>query len=114
MMRAQTRATTAVITLLEAQHKALLIGDLERLGKMEAELPKAFARLERDGGTLEALLQIKQTAARNAQLLTAAQAGVAVARGQLSAARSPGLTTYDAQGRALANGRSPSRDLARR
>jgi hypothetical protein len=114
MMGGRSRTSTQVMDLLEAQRTALLEGDLDRLGKMEAELSKAFVRLNRDGGKLSALEQIKAGAARNAQLLVSAQAGVAAARAHLSAARAPDLTTYDAQGRSQATTPSNSRELARR
>lgn len=114
MIGLRKRATAAVTDLLEAQHKALLVGDLEALGKMTAALEKAFASLGKEGGDRAALAQIKDAAARNARLLTAAQAGIAAARGHLSKGRSPGLTTYDASGRTQASAASHSRDLARR
>ncbi len=114
MIGARKPASDVVASLLEVQRTALLAGDLKRLDKMAKELPQAFARLERDGGNQPALEQIRAAAARNARLLTAAQAGVAAARGHLSASRAPGLTTYDAQGRSQASQASQSRDLARR
>lgn len=103
-----------VADLLEEQHKALLAGDLDRLGKMAGALQTAFTRLEKDGGEATALARIKEAAARNARLLTAAQAGVAAARGHLSSARTPGLTTYNAQGQSQATAAGQTRDLARR
>ncbi len=114
MIGASNAATANVVMLLDAQHKALLAGDLTTLGKMEDDLQQAFKRLERDGGPHEVLSQIKEAAARNARLVIAAQAGVAQVQALLSSARSPDLTTYDAQGRARVSAASQSRDLARR
>ncbi|MBL4628208.1 MAG: recombinase family protein [Roseicyclus sp.] len=114
MIGLRKSASQQVTYLLETQHKALLGGDLDRLGRMAPELERGFERLRRDGATHEDLSRIKDAAARNARLLTAAQAGVAQARSHLQSSRSPELTTYDAQGRSHAGIPATSHTLARR
>lgn len=114
MMALRKSAVQGVEEVLEAQHRALLTGDLAALGTMSPTLKRAFDRLRREGGPKGALVQIKDAAARNARLLTAAQAGVATARAHLSSSRSTMLTTYGADGRSHAGSAPTSRTLARR
>lgn len=114
MMGLRKSASAGVSDLLEAQHDALLNGDLDALGSMAAALERGFDRLRREGGAKTALAQIKDAAARNARLLSAAQTGVATARAHLSASRSTTLTTYGPDGRSQGGAASASRTLARR
>lgn len=114
MMGLRKSAARCVSEIMDTQQKALLGGDLDVLGRMAPELERAFERLRRDGGTTAELASIKDTAARNARLLTAAQAGVAAARAHLQSSRSTELTTYDAYGRARVGVPAASRTLARR
>lgn len=107
-------ATTRVADLLDAQHKALLAGDLAILAKMAPALEAAFEKLRRAGGPTDGLASIKEAAARNARLLSAAQAGVSSARAHLSSSRTTPLTTYGADGRSQHSASTPSRTLARR
>lgn len=113
-MRMRKSAVSGVTDMLEAQHKALLSGDLDALGSMAEALERAFERLRREGGAKAVLTQIKDAAARNARLLSAAQAGVAAARAHLSSSRSTTLTTYGPDGRSQGGAASASRTLARR
>lgn len=85
--------------LLEVQHEALLIGNLDVLGQMAPDLECAFKRLAREKASADELGLIKECAARNARLLLAAQTGVSAARSRLTMARNPSLTTYGADGR---------------
>lgn len=114
MMGLRKSAVQGVSDLLEVQHVALLSGDVEALGRMTPELERAFTRLRRDGGPKAEVVRIKESAARNARLVAAAQAGVAQARAHLQASRSTELTTYDAYGRSHQGVTAPSRTLARR
>lgn len=114
MMGLRKPATQCVTDLLEVQHKALLAGDLDVLGRMAPELERAFARLRRDRGTKKDVSHIKSAAERNARLLMAAQAGVASARARLTSSRSTELTTYGADGQSQAIAATANRTFARR
>ncbi|WP_461428688.1 hypothetical protein [Gymnodinialimonas sp.] len=103
-----------VSDLLEAQHRALLSGDLDVLGRMAPELERAFERLRRERGAKDDVARIKAAAERNARLLMAAQAGVASARARLTSSRSPELTTYGANGKSQTDAAAVSRTFARR
>lgn len=107
-------AAQAVADLLALQHKALLTGDLESLGQMAPDLERAFARLGREGASKPHLEGIKDTAARNARMLQAAQEGVSAARAHLQKSRSPQLTTYGADGTMRACAPAASHTFARR
>lgn len=114
MIRLRKAAGRCVLDLLEAQHEALLCGNLKVLGDMAPELERAFARLGRERAQKVELSNIKECAARNARLLSAAQAGISQARAHLDRSRGAALTTYDAQGRSHAGLAAVSRTLARR
>lgn len=114
MMGLRKPAAKQILGMLAAQHEALLGGDLDVLGRMAPELEHVFARLRRERGSKEELVQIKTAAARNARLLMAAQAGVASARARLSASRSTQLTTYGANGKSQTDTSAASRTIARR
>lgn len=114
MIGARKSALTQAAEVLEVQYRALLGGDLTRLGHMAPDLEQAFNRLRRDGAAPHEVAPLMVAAARNARLIQAAQSGVAQARAHLSAARLPELTTYDAKGRSRAGIAQPSRTLSRR
>ena len=113
MIGSRGTAVAALEDLLARQHRALLAGDLTSLEGMDTALERAFGRLGRDGADRDALRRLRTSAARNADLIRAAQAGVAQARASLRAARSVPLSTYDASGRARPTAPAPSRLLAR-
>lgn len=114
MMGLRKPAVRTILDMLDAQHQALLSGNLEVLGQMAPDLERAFERLGREGGSKAEVTLIKECAVRNARLMTAAQAGVATARAHLQSSRSTHLTTYDAHGRSHAGASTQSRTLARR
>ncbi|OAN69218.1 hypothetical protein A8B78_05070 [Jannaschia sp. EhC01] len=114
MMGLRKPASKYVTELLEAQHNALLRGDLDVLGRMAPELERAFTRLGQERGAIDTMEQIKRAAARNARLLKAAQAGVSSARARLTASRSPELTTYGADGQSKTGAPATGRTFARR
>ena len=114
MIGLRKSATASAMDLLEAQHKALLEGDFDQLRRLADALQTAFLQMGKSGGDKVTLMRIKEAAARNARLLTAAQAGVAVAQQHLDTARSPDLTTYNSEGQSQANIVPHSRDLIRR
>ncbi|ABD57121.1 hypothetical protein [Jannaschia sp. CCS1] len=99
MMGSRKVAAATVSELLDIQNAALLTGDLDVLAKMAPELERAFIKLAREKASADQLAQIKESAARNARLLLASQAGVSAARARLTTARAPTLTTYGADGR---------------
>lgn len=114
MIGARKTTLDHVAEVLDAQHKALLSGDLAQLGTMAPLLEQAFNRLRRDGAAPESVAPLMIAAARNARLLQAAQSGVAQAREHLQSSRSPELTTYDAKGRSQLGVPATSRTLSRR
>lgn len=87
----------AVRSLLEEQRQALLTGNLAALDALPDRLEQAMRRLSDDRPGLEALMALAGAAARNAELVLCARAGLARARRDI-APPAP-LTTYDAQGR---------------
>lgn len=114
MMGLRKPAAQSVADMLEAQHRALLVGDLDVLGRMAPELERAFARLGREGGPKGDVAQIKEAATRNARLLLAAQAGVSSARASLTSSRAIELTTYGADGQSQVGAPTASRTFIRR
>lgn len=114
MMGLRKPAAKCVADLLDAQHRALLDGNLDALGRMAPEMERAVARLRRERGAKDDLAQIKTAAVRNARLLKAAQAGVSSARARLTASRSTELTTYGANGKSQADAPASNRTFARR
>jgi hypothetical protein len=89
---------TALETLLDATHKALVAGDL-------AALPDLGARVAAEVDRLPALdpaaaLRLRTKAHRNERLLQAARQGLHAARERIAEIVSgPSLSTYDSHGR---------------
>lgn len=114
MIGLRKSATAQVSEVLALQYKALLAGDLTRLGTLAPLLEQAFTRLRRDKASADEIAPLMIAAARNARLVQAAQSGVAQARAHLSAERAPELTTYDARGQSRAGVAPSTRTLSRR
>ncbi|MBY6201795.1 hypothetical protein KUV65_10505 [Maritalea mobilis] len=106
--------TLAVLRdLLSAQRNALRSGDYGGLDRIGARLERALSNLgppiDRD-----ALMLVRQEAGRTADLIRAAQAGLARARSDMGARRDVSLSTYDAYGRRSNVASAPGRTLSRR
>lgn len=107
-----TRAAARARSLLEAQHSALLAGDLTRLAEMPDALQSALALLQREPSAASDMAGLASLAARNAELIRAAQGGLAVLRDRAGRSEPPPLSTYDAGGRRAAQA-TPGRTLSR-
>jgi hypothetical protein len=83
--------------LLDEAHRALLTGDLARLGQLAPQVEdQAETPATMDGATAA---RLRRKADRNAQLLQAALRGLRSAKERLADIRgSTALTTYDARG----------------
>lgn len=98
MIGRRKSAVETINELLQSQKTALLSGDLKALGKIEAPLERALEMLKSDRADRADLTRIQSFAGRNAELLAAAQKGIAMARAQVAKRGPDGLSTYDAQG----------------
>jgi len=98
MIGRRKSAIETVEELLKDQKAALLEGDLSALGKIEAPLERALQMLKSENAERADLERVQIAAGRNANLLAAAQRGIAMARSQVAKRGPDGLSTYDAQG----------------
>ena len=114
MLSLSQKPIEAAEALLAAQREALLSGDLPTLSRMVPDIEKAIARLENSKANPNALVAIKQSAARNAALLQAALSGVSQVRGEVENAQNITLTTYDSKGQAQRAAPAQGRTLSRR
>lgn len=104
--------TSALISLLETTHDALLSGDLAALSRLAGEVDAQASRLP--PLTATEARHLRQLAERNARLLRAAGAGVRAARQRLDQiAQGPRLSTYDSHGRKALIADSPAAALRR-
>lgn len=98
-MTAADRAIATVTTLMERQRQALLTGDLAALAPLPERLEQALQRLTATHPDQRHLDVVQAAARHNAQLLLAAQRGLAQTRARQARHGAPPLTTYDASGR---------------
>ncbi|MCU4651588.1 hypothetical protein N8I71_02020 [Roseibacterium sp. SDUM158016] len=115
MSAASRRVTAEISRLLQVQNDALRAGRLDTLAALVPQLQKAIERLgpDIDRPTPE-LSRLRRTAARNAELLAAAQDGLRRARMIRDRAAAPALTTYGADGRVAPPPSGAGRTLSRR
>lgn len=110
--RSAARSAARVATLLEAQSRALLDGDIARLAAMLEDLDRALEMLMQSPPPRQDLARLSIRAARNAELVRAAQKGLAQIFDRRSGRDAAPLTTYDNAGRCAAHlpaGRTLSR-----
>jgi hypothetical protein len=98
-MTPSSRSVARLRTLLEAQGRALLDGDLAALADMPEHLDRALGRLMQDPPSPPDLARLATFAARNAELIRAAQRGIAQIRDRRIGPGATPLTTYDNAGR---------------
>lgn len=98
-MTSTSRSVARVRTLLEAQGRALLDGDLAMLAGMPEDLDHALDKMMQAPAARSDLVRLAVLAARNAELIRAAQRGIAQVRDRQSGPGAPHLTTYDNTGR---------------
>lgn len=104
-----------VLALLSTQRDALLAGDIEYLTSVSSKLETAISKLRgMSTRPSKALQKIATNAQRNAELIAAAQRGVARARERFSEATAPRLATYGLDGQRVSTGSDTGRILARR
>jgi hypothetical protein len=98
-MTSASRSVARAQSLLEGQGRALLNGDLAALAEMPEQLDRALQMLMQDPPPSADLVRLATLAARNAELIRAAQRGIAQTRDRRSASGVSALTTYDNAGR---------------
>ena len=90
----------------------MLAGDLARLTEMPDALEAALTLLQREPSEAADLAGLAALAARNAELIRAAQGGLAILRDRAGRPEAATLSTYDAGGRRAAPV-TPGRTLSR-
>lgn len=105
-MTAADRAVEAIKALLDAQRKALLAGDLDRLSQMPDQLARAMRAMAAQAPSRASLTQLAVAADQNARLLLAAQRGIADTRLRAHLRTPSRLTTYDAAGHQTSTARA--------
>ncbi len=100
----------ALIDFLDRESTAILSGRFDVLERLSVEKERLLQDISRSALSPETLLQLRQRAERNGNLLAAMRTGVAAAQARIkSIRRGTGmLTTYDADGRTTALPRSGS------
>lgn len=111
-MTRSDRSVARVHALLDLQRQALFTGDLTALSDLPDQLDTALHQLARDPPPAAQMAALRSLAARNADLLLAAQRGIAQIRERNAITPPSGLATYDAAGR-RAPVLSANRTLAR-
>ncbi|MEJ6393041.1 hypothetical protein V8J82_07240 [Gymnodinialimonas sp. 2305UL16-5] len=111
MMGLRKAPATELHGLLDDQRAALLAGDLTSLEHMAPSLEATLLRVANHGASRDEAEALRAKAARNAELIQAAQSGVAQVRSKLSEVRDTALTTYDASGRSSSDLSAASRTI---
>lgn len=108
--------TETLDSLLEAEHDALLQGDLERVAQLLEEKETLVGGLAEMPEPDESLIPLQPKIRRNNELFDHALAGVRAVVGRLDALQSmrKNLDTYDAKGQRLSIGGSPEKRLEKR
>jgi len=102
--------------LLTQEHRDLLAGRLDALGRLAREKEQIVARLQTGSPTLHQLDRLRIKAERNQVLLAAAARGVQAARDRIDAIRSgpAPMRTYASDGGAAEMPRARKTDVNRR
>ena len=102
--------------LLDRERAALVGGDLDLLSRMTAEKEALVARVARLDPPPPGLEPLRRAAARNGELLQAAQQGIRAAAARLKALAGGGepLVTYDGYGRRQTLGAPAGNSVTRR
>jgi len=108
------RAIQHLDRMLADQRKALLAGDIVGLGHMVPKLEKGLRDLARHDPDPSRLEHLRQTAARNAQLVSAASEGLNQARSLLQTRAASQFSTYDQAGQKSAMAVASEKTLSRR